>query len=228
MTVKAPVFKKKRRMCAIITRGGMQNDSPFLGVCFRRGAWDYLGDEVVMQGTGGPYVHSEFILGKNRHDMRCYTSCASSGHDKGLEGFMLTRRWSCLPSSHDWEVVTFPLNDGMQGYKRAYSFILQLVSMRIPYNYGDLWQCCVKVLLPSERDILCTDMRDWQRHGVFCSQACLLLLRHFSNLNLITLHASVRADICNINSRGCSPNCLYRILSPGKKNKTGVESIRGV
>ena len=205
-----------------------QHDTPFVGISFRRGVWKYLGDDVVMQGTWGPYVHTEIILGKNRNDMRCYTSCASSDHDKRHEGFLPTRRWTCFPSPHEWEVITFPLNDGMQGYRRAYAFILQLVSMQIPYNYADLWQCCVKVMLPMERDVMCTDMRDWKRHGVFCSQACVLLLRHFSNQNLITLHTSVQAKISNINSRGCSPNCLYRILSTVKKNKTGIESIRGV
>ena len=205
----------------------MPLEAPFVGLAFRRGVWSSFDDEVVMQATGGPYVHSEFILGKNLNDMRCYTACSSPNRDKTQDGFLPTRHWRSLPPAQEWEVVGFPLNEGIQGYKRAYAFILHLLSTQIQYNYRDLWQCCVRVMLPIEQDVNSMDPSDWKRNGVFCSQACLLLLRQFSSWDLITLPKPMHALIHTINSRGCSPNRLYTIVKTGKKNTHCIESIRG-
>lgn len=213
---KSHVYKKLQ--VAHDKTAGMRTDTPFMGVAFRRGCLKSVGDDVVMQGTWGPYVHSEFVLGKNSSDIRCYTACSSPDSSKYREGFLSTQRWTSLTPPEGWEVIIFPINEGMTGYRKAYALILQLLSLHIPYNYKDLWQCCVKAVLSHEKDVVCTDAKDWQRHGVFCSQACLLLLRQFANQNLITLSVHAQTLVSTINSRGCSPNCLYRIISYAKKN----------
>jgi len=187
----------------------------FVGVAFRRGLQSSIGDEVVMQSTGGPYVHSEFILGR-AGDIRCYTACGSNRwHREPVEGFIPVRRMQSLQPAPGWDVVTFPLNDGRHGYNAVYAFILQLVAAQTPYNHADLWQCCVKAMLPFERDVRCEQPDSWRERGVFCSQACLLLLRHLSRQGCITLPVHVRDAMERVNSRGCSPNSLFRLVHPG-------------
>jgi hypothetical protein len=191
-----------------MSRGGFK---PFVGVAFLRGNPAHFGDNLIMQGTGGPFVHTEFILGKGR-DIRCYTACGAPGRHDVRDGFVPTRRMTGLPPAPDWDVITFPVNGGLIGYSRAYAVILQLIAMQIPYNYLDLWQCCVKLMLPYEKDIQCDDPSSWRLRGVFCSQACLLLLRCLAMKGVITLRPGVETAVGRTNSRGCSPNALHRIL----------------
>ena len=180
-----------------------------------RGDQRQMGDRLIMQGTGGPFVHTEFLLGKGA-DIRCYTACGSPSRHEAREGFVPTRHLTDLPVRPEWDVITFPVHNGTLGYNRVYALILQLIATQIPYNYKDLWQCCVKVMLPYERDVDCSNPLSWQKRGVFCSQACLLLLRHLSNLGLITLPQSMESQVRSINSRGCSPNALHRIVGAGR------------
>lgn len=189
---------------------------PFVGVAFLRGDHGYLSDNLIMQGTGGPFVHTEFILGKGR-DIRCYTACGAPGRQDIQDGFVPTRRMMGLPRAPQWDVVTFPIHGGLQGYNRVYAVVLQLIAMQIPYNYTDLWQCCVKLMLPYENDIQCDDPVSWRRHGVFCSQACLLLVRCLAWKGLISLPPCMSALVDSTNSRGCSPNALHRIMTCTRK-----------
>ena len=184
-----------------------------------RGDQGQIGDRLIMQGTGGPFVHTEFLLGKGA-DIRCYTACGFPSRHDIRDGFVPTRRLSALPKHPQWDVVTFPVNNGTLGYSRVYAVILQLIATQIPYNYGDLWQCCVKVMLPYERDVDCGNPLSWQKRGVFCSQACLLLLRHLSKQGLITLPPAMEYPVSSINSRGCSPNALHRIIARGRHPQT--------
>lgn len=189
---------------------------PFVGVAFLRGDPAHLGENLVMQGTGGPFVHAEFVLGKGR-DVRCYTACGAPGRRDVQDGFVPTRRMVGLPRAPQWDVITFPIQGGLQGYNRAYAIVLQLIAMHIPYNYTDLWQCCVKLMLPYEEDVQCDDPASWRNRGVFCSQACLLLVRCLARKQIISLPHGVDLLVNSTNSRGCSPNALHRIMSVNKK-----------
>lgn len=185
---------------------------PFAGVAFLRGDPQRLSDNLIMRSTGGPFVHTEFILG-NGNDIRCYTACGAPGRHDTVDGFVPSGRMAGLPGPPRWDVVTFPILGGRMGYNRAYAVVLQLVAMHVPYNYHDLWQCCVKVMLPYERDIQCDDPVSWRQHGVFCSQACLLLLRCMARRGLIATSQPLGLLLERTNSRGCSPNALHHIVS---------------
>lgn len=187
---------------------------PFLGVAFLRGDPYFMRDSLVMQGTGGPFVHTEFILGWGR-DVRCYTACGAPGRRDIVSGFVPTWRMNGLPQGPRWEVATFPVLGGRVGYFKAYSIVLQLIAMQIPYNYHDLWQCCVKVMLPYERDVQCDDPNSWRQNGVFCSQACLLLLRCMLRKGIITMPHDMQCRVEKTNSRGCSPNALHHMIIVG-------------
>lgn len=188
-----------------------QRVQPFIGVAFFRGNPGRLAESFIMQSTGGPFVHAEFMLGK-KGDIRFYTACGAPGRRDVQDGFVPTRRMECLSMASDWDFVTIPIIGGHQGYNRAYAVILRLLALQIPYNYVDLWQCCVKLMLPYEKDVQCDDPNSWRSHGVFCSQACLLLVRNLSRKGIVALHPSVALVVDGTNSRGCSPNALYRIL----------------
>lgn len=191
-------------------------DSFFIGVAFKRGNTASVQDELIMQSTGGKLIHSEFMLGRP-FDVRCYTACSmlqqGSVQIKYESGFTPSRRFKSLPSRDEgWECICFPLQGHARDYKLVYSVLLQLMALQLPYNYHDLWQCCSKAMLPFERDIDYTNFNEWKANGVFCSQVCLLLLRRFDSQGLITLPPASRNYAYALNSRGCSPNTLFRIL----------------
>lgn len=195
--------------------------APFVGVAFLRGDPYFMRDGLVMQSTGGPFVHTEFVLGWGQ-DVRCYTAFGAPGRNDPVNGFVPSRRTIGLPDGPRWEVVTFPVRGGAADYWRAYAFVLQLVAMRVPYNYQDLWQCCVKIALPYERDVDCDVPASWQRHGVFCSQACLLLLRAMVRKRIISLPQDISLSVERTNSRGCSPNALHHMLRVNRLKKKSI------
>jgi hypothetical protein len=175
---------------------------------------------VVMRATWGPYVHSEIFVQKGA-DVRFYS--ASSPRGKGL--IPSTRLSNGLPTDTGmWQVVRFPfVKQG--GYEAAYALILQILAMQLPYNYHDLWQCGVKIMLPFEDDLDCDNLETWRNSGVFCSQVCLLILRRLARKGIIgPLHPSTTQRWEAPNSRGCSPNALYNLLIqpllPEKKCET--------
>lgn len=172
-------------------------------VAFLRGDPGRWWDRFVMDGTFGPFVHTEVTLTDGRGLFRAYSSF------QGVGGVVPIRPG---PYGPNWALVTVPLAKG--GFIRLYSSLLSLLSVPIPYNSGDLWQCCVSGFLPFESDIEETRLDSWRR-GVFCSQfACLLLRLGLSNGSVL-LPDAPRAQLKVVHSRGCSPNALYRILTNG-------------
>lgn len=182
----------------------MLSNPLYVGIAFRLGDTRNSADLLVMGASGGPFVHSEFFLQKGA-STRFYTAVDL----KRRGGFLPTSRR--LPLPHDWEVIRYPVTK--QGYHTAYALILQMLSMHIPYNSRDLWQCCFQLLLPFEQDIDWDHLGEWTHQGVFCSQACLLLLRKLCSQGLVTLPHPTANLIASTNSRGCSPNELHRILT---------------
>ena len=70
-------------------------------------------------------------------------------------------------------------------------------------------------MLPFERDLDCNRVDTWRSSGVFCSQVCLLLLRRLAGQGLLPcLEPRTAADLDRVNSRGCSPNTLHRLVAP--------------
>lgn len=178
-----------------------------IGVAFARGDPHSWGDALIMDTTGGPFVHSEIIL-QNGKDVRSYTA-VKYPHPCSESSFCTTGRRLPLPSN--WEVVKFPVTEG--AYKSAYAAVLQLMAMQLPYNSRDLWQCCFKLMLPFEKDYDCQNLATWRPNGVFCSQACLLLLRRLAVQGKLGMPPGLVLRLSSINSRGCSPNTLHRLLT---------------
>ena len=189
----------------------VRSQNTFVGVAFLRGDPRRMSDQVVMQATWGPFVHSEIFLQRDE-DIRFYTACSPLG-----KGFVPSVRLHGIQTWDNWEIVRVPFVQ-QGGYEIAYSLILQILAMSLPYNNKDLWQCCVKVMLPFEDDLDCDNLVTWQKSGVFCSQVCLLILRRLARRQAIGLTNDSSpgrgsAVLENLNSRGCSPNTLYNILT---------------
>ena len=180
----------------------------FLGIAFRRGDTRCVHDRLVMDATGGPFVHSELFL-QDGASARFYTII-----DRPKASAFCPAEGRRLPLPSDWETARFPVS--RDGYKAAYALMLQLLTIAIPYNSRDLWQCCLKFLLPFERDLDCNDVSSWVYGGVFCSQACMLVLRRLATQGHITLPPPLLAQVVATNSRGCSPNTLHRMICRGR------------
>ena len=183
-----------------------------IGLAFRRGELSNFGDRVVMDATGGPFVHAELFLRKGQNT-RFYGMIDLGGTCQAGGCFMPTRR--ALPLPDNWHAVSMPITP--ECYKTAYALVLQLISMQLPYNSRDLWQCCIKLMLPFERDLDCLNLEGWRAHGVFCSQVCLLVLRRLAMQGALALPLDVAAKVAATNSRGCSPNSLFQIITTAKK-----------
>ena len=183
----------------------------YLGVAFRRGEPRYWHDLLVMESTRGPYVHSELFL-QCGEKSRFYTS-----YDASRQPSAITPTSRRLPLPQNWEALRFPIST--RGYKAAYALILQLMTIPIPYNNQDLWQCAIPLVLPFERDLDCMAPASWTRKGVFCSQFCLLLLRRLAAQGHLHIEPSVRRRVFSTNSRGCSPNALHELLLPPPEKK---------
>lgn len=157
-----------------------------------------------MGATWGPYVHTEFILGRNQ------LGKSYSAYDN-LAGFTTSKSKYTEPL---WKILTFPLKQ--DGYDKTYAMILQLLDLQLPYNSNDLWQCCVKLALPFETELDCERPSTWSK-GVFCSQVSLLLLRRMARADLLEASPNLKLAIENVHSRGCSPNMLFSILQHAGK-----------
>ena len=176
---------------------GMRGD--WLGVAFRTGNIRYLQDDAIMGLTFGEYVHCEVIIGKDE-DGKAY------GAFQGAGGFMPSGNKHTYP---EWTLFAMPLKNPTQ----VRELFLHMISLKIPYNYADLWQCCIPTLLPWETELNCEDPVTWNHKGVFCSQVALLILRRLARLDAIECPCNTRQLVEAFHSRGCSPNALFGLLS---------------
>jgi hypothetical protein len=199
---------------------------PWVGVAFRHAMPELRRDQVISFLTRGPFVHAEIMLMDGRGSVRAYSAF------DGISGFTPSHPYRNVgpprAAPTQWTTLAYPLiPDG--GYEKAYALILQVLSLSLPYNTGDLWQCCFQAALPFEQDLDCSQPRNWTTRGVFCSQVALLLLRRFARDGLIAFpDITIAARVEATNSRGCSPNQLFRLLTapipraPDKKKNCGV------
>ena len=191
----------------------------FVGVAFLRGNPGRIWDRVIMDTTSGPFVHTEFFLQRGQ-DVRFYTAANLVGERfRASSGFMPSARMHKLPDPTQWEVVKYPVT--REGYMLAYSLVLQLLALQLPYNARDLWQCCFSFMLPFEKDLDCDRFETWRPSGVFCSQVCLLLLRRLQGQGVLA-----GLPVHSVNSRGCSPNALHRLLLLQKKDTNQCRGTR--
>ena len=172
-------------------------------------------DRLISGVTRGPFVHTEILLGKgDTGDARAYTAF------EGVSGFTpsaseILHKNTGLPLEK-WTVIRYPLETG--GYEKAYALVLQILAMDLPYNKSDLWQCCIRLCLPFEADLDCEHPDTWKaRGGVFCSQVALLFLRRMNRMGLVPNLETLACQIESANSRGCSPNDLFRMLTTHEK-----------
>lgn len=177
----------------------------WLAIAFLRGDPHTQRDRMITRFTQGPYVHTEIILAKG-DDMRAYSSF------EGVGGLVPCTPKSVRALDRQWASVWFPLLPG--GYEKAYALILRILATTVPYNTLDLWQCCIKVCLPFEKDLDCGRPEEWAPRGVFCSQVALLFLRQLTRCGTVALSPDQTALVETTNSRGCSPNTLFKILAP--------------
>lgn len=171
-----------------------------------------LRDRYIASVTRGPFVHVEVVLGKGDTDTRAYAAF------DGVSGFMPSNtRYKNRGGGARWTLVKYALPP--TGYEKIYALILHILAMNLSYNHRDLWQCVIKTCLPFESDLDCSRPDTWERHGgVFCSQVALLLLRRATRMGVIApFPDNCTRLIEETNSRGCSPNDLFRILTNQKK-----------
>jgi len=201
----------------------LASPTTFVGIAFRIGDPLRKAELLVMGASGGPFVHSEFFVQRGS-DARFYTAVDNKQH---AGGFLPTNRR--LPLPRDWEIIKYPVSE--HGYHVAYALVLQMLSMHLPYNSRDLWQCCFQLLLPFEKDLDWDHLGEWPDRGVFCSQACLLLLRNLCKQGALpSIPQAMAGHIASVNSRGCSPNELHQILTgrkpdPSKKKGRNIACL---
>lgn len=187
----------------------MITPTTFVGLAFLRGEACSLRERVIMEATVGPYVHVEFFL-QNNEEYRFYTAASIVEQTQKPSGFMPSAKLRHSPDPARWNIVRFPVT--RKGYLLTYALVLQLLALQLPYNTRDLWQCGIGLLLPYEKDLDCRQFQTWRTSGVFCSQACLLLLRRLLFENVVHMPHQIAERVHVTNSRGCSPNALMRLL----------------
>lgn len=171
---------------------------PWIGVAFLKGDVHRIGDDLVMGATWGSMTHCELLIG-NGTTARSYGAFTDAGFVESSNEIVGPR----------WHVTCFPVQD----HNVTYPFVLRALSLGIPYNNKDLWQCCIKAMLPFETELDCTVPESWVQHGVFCSQVCLLMLRKFNRDGVLKCPAPLTVLLETTHSRGCSPNTLFFMLN---------------
>lgn len=169
----------------------------WIGVAFLKGDVKRFGDDVVMGATWGEMTHCEFVIGTG-NSVKSYGAFTNTGFCDSPNQIVGPR----------WHLTCFPVKD----HSVTYPFVLRALSLRIPYNEKDLWQCVMKAMLPFESELDCNAPETWVPHGVFCSQVCLLLLRKFCRDKVIACPPQLAALLESTHSRGCSPNTLFYTL----------------
>jgi len=181
----------------------MKNKGKWIGVAFRYGDWYNPYEALIMGSTLGSLVHCELIIGENSQG-NVYSSYnnehVNSGCTRSIENF----------NTPKWLLLTQQVIDTT----KSQAHILTMLENKLQYNVRDLWQCCVKTMLPFEQELDCDMVETWKPHGVFCSQMCLLFLRHAARVGELPVTVHLKHNLENVHSRGCSPNLLYHILSP--------------
>lgn len=181
----------------------MQDKGKWIGIAFKTGDWYDPYEAVIMGSTVGQYVHCELVIGDNEK-ADVYSSYDSKqlccGFARSIEDYTPKR----------WTLLTHKLADTQNAKKQ----VLQILDKNLPYNKSDLWQCCIKTMLPFESELDCELVDTWKHSGVFCSQMCLLFLRHMARVGDLTTNPHLKHHLESVHSRGCSPNLLFGILSP--------------
>ncbi len=180
----------------------MAKEGKWVGVAFRNGSMYSPYEAVVMSGTMGPFVHCELILG----DGALGDVYASYNDERITSGFC---RSLDVFESGKWVILKLPV----KSLDKARGLTLRLMDLQIPYNQNDLWQCCIKAILPFETELSCDNADEWKKRGVFCSQMCLLFLRMMQKNGDLDAPDALAHHLSCVHSRGCSPNMLYSILS---------------
>jgi hypothetical protein len=175
--------------------------TPSLTIAFLRGDPNSANDRLVMDTTGGPFVHTEVLLAPTTGRPRAYSSFA------GIGGVVPLAPHAYGP---EWEFVSYPLSQ--QGFCSLYGMVLAMIAANPPYNSRDLWQCCIPLFLPFEADLDCATPSTWAG-GVFCSQMACLLIRRACRTGHIHVPHTARCTLEADNTRGCSPNALFAILT---------------
>ena len=174
-------------------------------VCFCRCDPRSTYEHAIQLSTGGaPWVHAELeLVGVGRW----------SAFDKPEEPFCRSLR-----PSYDY-AFEYPLTE--DAAKALHSYVLRIIARAPSYNRRDLWQCCVRCFLPLERDLDPHTPETWNR--VFCSQAVLLAVKHMLATNALQFTPEGARRIHAMNSRGCSPNLLFKVLSTEHEQRRRAE-----
>ena len=86
--------------------------------------------------------------------------------------------------------------------KKISEWLVQHVTDKTKYNYGDLYYCVMPALFV--KDVDCEAAK-----SLFCSQACVLALRYG-----VTSKEDMKEALLKINSRVCTPNAFYKFIKP--------------
>lgn len=181
----------------------MEGLDKWVGIAFRTGDYTNVYEDVVMAATLGSFVHCELIIGEGKiadvYSSYCEGNKLSLGFTRSVNQFF----------PQNWTILVHPLTDTVHAKKLA----LSLLGLNLPYNSRDLWQCCLQAMLPFESELDCDLPESWKPSGVFCSQMCLLFLRHLARVGELQTNITFKHHLESLHSRGCSPNGLYCMLS---------------
>ena len=177
---------------------GMKGE--WLGIAFNRGKLGNINHDIIMSSTWGPWVHCEVIVGKDEVG-------TAYGAFEHVGGFLRSQN---VHDPRDWSVFVTPVSSLMP----LQAAVVRMVDLGIKYNTSDLWQCCIKTLLPFETELDCHRPESW-KNGVFCSQVALLMLRRMSDENVVSLPTPMTHMLHSVHSRGCSPNTLFNLVRTG-------------
>jgi hypothetical protein len=173
----------------------------WVGISFRSGNHHSMREAIIMAGTQGPFVHSELLLGTGS-SYKAYSAY------EGIGG-LLSSRNNC--SKPDWTTIVFGVASP-EAFSKIQNFVHHVLSLHIPYNNRDWYRYPFQRIYPFQSDLNYQRPESWDQ--VFCSQVILLLLRKFLTEKLIAnVPERVQIAIHVTNSRGCSPNDLFRLLT---------------
>lgn len=182
--------------------------SYWVGFAFLRGDYHVMNDRMVMYLTNGPYVHVELLI-SDGGQVHAFSSYINTN-----KGFIAS------PNSFEnprWDMVILGLKN-KTAHDTIWKWIQHTLQLNLKYNSKDLWLCWANFMLGVEKDFSYKNIDSWVSTGVFCSQVALLFTRRMIQCDFITnIHEDTVNMIFKTNSRGCSPNHLFKILNLGYK-----------
>jgi len=174
-------------------------DATSVRVAFFRGSWLHASDAAIMLYERlSREVHAEVWF----HDVSFSVYCNACP----------TMRVRALDSSDadgsEWDSIEIPVTD----HRRALQILMEMKRSPAPYHIN-VMECALpkRFVDAIEEDEDCMHPEQWS--GLFCSQFALLFVRRCALEGILGVSHSRCAILWSVNSKGCLPARLWRILA---------------